>query len=164
VAVTGASGAVGGFAAQLLVAEGAHVIGVASRGDEAYVASLGVKEVVVRRPGADLAAAIRAVAPSGVDAVFDPGTAGAALLGVIRDGGTHATATEPVPDPGRGIRLEQVEVVPNAAWMQSLLDDVAARRLVTRVAGTVPFSAAAAAHQRVEAGGFHGKLVLLPGV
>ena len=163
VAVTGASGGVGGFAVQFLVAAGAHVIGVASRGDEEHVASLGVKEVVTRTPGADLASAIRSVTPTGVDALFDPGTAGPALLDAIRDGGVHVTATAPVPDPGRGIRLDRVEVANDAAQLQALLDDVAAGRLITRVADTLPFADAAEAHRRVEAGGFHGKLVLIPG-
>jgi NADPH2:quinone reductase len=102
------------------------------------------------------------VAPGGVDALFDPGAAGATLLEVIRDGGVHVTATEPMPDPGRGVRLERVEVVPNGVHLQSLLDVVGAARLSTRVAGTLPFTEAAAAHRRVEAGGFHGKLVLVP--
>ena len=162
VAVTGASGAVGGFAAQLLVAAGVRVIGVASVGDEAFVASFGVKEVVSRRPGADLAAAIRAVAPGGVDALFDPGSAGAGLLEVIRDGGVHVAATAPVPDPGRGIRMDRVDATSDAVRLQQLLDDVGAGRLVTRVAEALPFAAAAEAHRRVEAGGFHGKIVLTP--
>lgn len=162
VAVTGASGAVGGFAAQLLVAAGAQVIAVAAQGDEAFVASLGVKEVVTRTPGADLRAAIATVAPSGVDAVFDPGSAGPALLQVIRDGGVHVTSTAPLPDPGRGIRMARVEVEPDAARLQSLLDDVGAGRLFTRVAATLPFVAAAEAHRRVEAGGSRGKIVLIP--
>jgi NADPH:quinone reductase-like Zn-dependent oxidoreductase len=161
VAVTGASGAVGGFAAQLLVAAGVHVIAVASPGDEAFVASLGVKEVVTRSAGTDLAAAIRAVAPAaGVDALFDPGSAGAPLLDVIRDGGVHVTSTAPLPDPGRGIRMGRVEVEPDAAQLQSLLDDVGAGHLHTRVADTLPFTAAAEAHRRLEAGGLRGKLVL----
>jgi NADPH:quinone reductase-like Zn-dependent oxidoreductase len=163
VAVTGASGAVGGFATQLLAAAGAHVIAVASRGDEAYVASLGAKDVVTRTPDADLSAAIREVAPAaGVDAVFDPGSAGAGLLAVIRDGGVHVASTAPLPDPGRGIRMARVEVEPDAAQLQSLLDDVGAGRLQTRVAATLPFGDAAEAHRRVEAGGLRGKIVLVP--
>lgn len=162
VVVTGASGAVGGFAAQLLVVAGVRVIAVASRDDAEHVAALGVDHVVVRDPDGDLAAAIAAIAPDGVDGVLDPGSAGAHLLAVIRDGGTHVTATAPVPDPGRGIRLARVEVEPDAAQLQALLDAVAGGALSTRVAGTVRFDDAAEAHRRVEAGGFQGKLVLTP--
>lgn len=161
VAVTGASGAVGGFAAQFLTAAAAQVIAVASRGDEAHVASLGVKEVVTRIPGADLAAAIREVAPDGVDAVLDPGAAGAPLLAAVRDGGAYLAAAGAPPESERGIRIERVSVTPNAAQLQTIVDDVAAGRVSTRVAARVPFADAADAHRRVEAGGFHGKLVLV---
>jgi NADPH:quinone reductase-like Zn-dependent oxidoreductase len=59
IVVTGASGAVGGFAVQLAAAAGAHVIAVASTGDEEWVASLGAKEVLGRRSNEEVAAAVR---------------------------------------------------------------------------------------------------------
>lgn len=164
VVVTGASGAVGGFAVQFLVAEGAHVVAVASAGDAEHVATLGAKEVVTRTPDADLAATIHGSAPDGVDAVFDPGAAGNSLLNVVRDGGTFVAAAGAPPEPVRGIRVERVGVVPNASQLQTILDDAAAGRLSTRVAAPMPLADAADAHRRLEAGGFQGKLVLVTGV
>jgi NADPH:quinone reductase-like Zn-dependent oxidoreductase len=164
VVVTGASGAVGGFAVQFLVAEGAHVVAVASAGDEEYVATLGAKDIVTRSPGADLPATIHGGAPDGVDAVFDPGAAGDSLLSVVRDGGTFVAAAGAPPAPERGIRVERVGVTPNATQLQTILNDAGAGRLSTRVAAQVPFADAADAHRRLEAGGFQGKLVLVTGV
>ncbi|MEI5097502.1 NADP-dependent oxidoreductase [Streptomyces sp. PmtG] len=66
--VTGAGGGVGGFAARLAAHEGLRVIGAASAGKKEYVESLGATHVA---SGPDLADRVRAVAPGGVDAVFD---------------------------------------------------------------------------------------------
>ncbi|MET7402376.1 zinc-binding dehydrogenase, partial [Dactylosporangium sp. NPDC005572] len=46
--------------------------------------------------------------------------------------------------------------------LADLLDRLAAGVLRTRIADRLPLSAAAEAHARAEAGGFRGKLVLLP--
>ena len=48
--VTGASGAVGGFAVQLAAQAGAEVYAVASAGDEEWVAGLGAAHVLGREP------------------------------------------------------------------------------------------------------------------
>ena len=88
--ITGASGAVGGYATQLAGAAGLQVVAVAGRDDEDWVAGLGAAEVLAarRRPGAIDA----------VDGVFDAVPLGpAASTGALRDGGT-AVFTRP-PDP-----------------------------------------------------------------
>ncbi|MCU1393462.1 MAG: zinc-binding alcohol dehydrogenase [Ilumatobacteraceae bacterium] len=160
VLVTGASGAVGAFAAQLLVAAGANVIAVASVGDEPFVASLGVKEVISRTPGLDLVVAVRQIAPDGVDAVFDPGAAGAALLAAVRDGGTFVAAAGAPPDAERGIRVGRVGVEPNPTQLADLLEQVASGALVTRVAAVLPASEVADGFRRMESGRERGKIVL----
>lgn len=68
VLVHGASGGVGTVLTQLAVHQGARVIGTASRGKHDTVRALGAEPVDYRD---DVVAAVRALAPDGVDAVFD---------------------------------------------------------------------------------------------
>ncbi|MFC4147250.1 NADP-dependent oxidoreductase [Micromonospora mangrovi] len=157
--VTGASGGVGGFAVQLAAAAGAHVIAVASRGDEEYVASLGAK-TVLHRDG-DLSAAIRALFPDGVDAVLDAAPAGPTLISGVRDGGTFVAVLDAtLPAAERGTRTVKVSVQPDADRLAALLAALANGRLASRVADTVPLSDAPSAHRRAAEGGVRGKLVL----
>ncbi|MEV8512333.1 NADP-dependent oxidoreductase [Dactylosporangium sp. NPDC051484] len=151
--VTGASGGVGGLAVQLAAAAGLDVTAIASPGDEAFVAGLGAKEVVTR--GAAL--------PAGAfDAALDAASYGG-VLHAVRDGGAYVAVTDPsTPAPERGIRVAKVSVAPSAEGLAALLDDLAAGRLTTRIAGRLPLAKAAEAHRRVERGGLRGKLVLLP--
>lgn len=67
--VVGATGGVGGFFAQLAVAAGANVIAPALPEDRDYLRGLGVSELIDRN--ADVAAAVRASHPEGVDAMLD---------------------------------------------------------------------------------------------
>jgi NADPH2:quinone reductase len=142
--VTGAGGAVGGYATQLGAAAGLRVIAVAGRDDEDWVAGLGAAEVLPR------------------DAVFDAVPLGpAASTAALRDGGT-AVFTRP-PDPSeseRDLRLESFLVSPDAAGLRELAERLAAGELRTRVARTLPLEEAAEGHRLAEAGGLHGKVVL----
>ena len=156
--VSGAGGAVGGFAVQLAVAEGAHVIGIASAGDEDYVTSLGAKDVITRSD--DVAGAVRGLAPHGVAAALDAATVGAPLLGAVRDRGTFIAVTDPAtPVAERGIRVAKVSVEPDAAMLSELVGRLAAGELTVRVADVLPLSEAAEAHRRAAAG-VRGKLIL----
>jgi NADPH2:quinone reductase len=152
--VTGAGGAVGGYATQLGVAAGLRVIAVAGRDDEDWVAGLGPAETLPR--DADLAA----IEP--VDGVFDAVPLGPApSTAALRDGGT-AVFTRP-PDPPeseRDLRLESFLVSPDAAGLRELAERLAAGELRTRVARTLPLEAAGEGHRLAEAGGLHGKVVL----
>ncbi|MFB9907474.1 quinone oxidoreductase family protein [Allokutzneria oryzae] len=161
VLITGASGAVGSFAAQLAVADGAEVLAVASSGDEAYVSSLGVEHVLSRDEPHRLVEAIRKATPHGVDRVFDAALIGTPLLGAVRDGGGFVSAVEAVaPAPERGVTVVGVHAKPNSAQLADVIGRVAARDLHTRVAEVLPIAQGAQAHRRVEEGGFRGKLVL----
>lgn len=151
--VTGASGGVGAFAARLAVRAGHRVLASATHGDEEWVTGLGVDTVVARSE--DL--------PSDSPAVLDAVPVGAAAAAAVADGGVLVTTrpTEPV-DPARGVRQEIVLVRLDRPVLRALVDDVAAGRLLTRVAATLPLAEAAEAHRRVEAGGLRGKVVLIP--
>jgi NADPH:quinone reductase len=157
--VTGAGGAVGGFATQLGAAAGLDVVAVAGRGDEDWVAGLGAAEVLPR--DADLSA----IDP--VDGVFDAVPLGpAASTGALRDGG-KAVFTRPPgeggPASGRDIQLESFLVSPDAAALAELSRMLAAGQLRTRVARVLPLEQAAEGHRLAEAGGLHGKVVLTTG-
>lgn len=82
VLVTAAAGSVGSAACQIALADGAHVIAVASGPEQcAFVRALGVEAVIDRLATDDLAAAVRAAAPGGIAAALD--TVGGAMFEAI---------------------------------------------------------------------------------
>jgi NADPH:quinone reductase-like Zn-dependent oxidoreductase len=152
--VTGASGAVGGYAVQLAVLAGLRVLAVASVGDADFVASLGAAEVLPR--DVDYAS----VGP--VDALLDAVPVGASAAAAVRDGGV-AVFTRRVGDVGSRLRVETPLVQVDAVALASLASMVADGRLRTRVAATLDLADGAHAHELVEAGGLRGKVVLTMG-
>ncbi len=161
VAVTGAAGAVGGYAMQLAASEGLRVIGDANPADAALVKSLGADIVVARGP--DMAAAIRRAVPGGADAVIDAALVGPPVLAAIRDGG-QLIAVRPFPgETEREITITLVlvtEYAHDAARLATLATLVADGKLTLRVAREIPAADAAQAHRQLEAGGTRGRLVL----
>ena len=153
--VTGASGAVGGFAVQLAARAGLRVLAVASNGDEDWVAGLGAAEVLPR--STDLAG----VGP--VDALLDAVPVGPVATDAVRDGGV-AVFTRPPGDFERAahMRVESFLVETDPAGLRELSGDLGAERLRTRVARTLDLAEAAEAHALVEQGGLRGKVVLTP--
>jgi len=152
--ITGASGAVGGFATQLAVGDGYRVLAQASSGDEDWVASLGASDVLPR--SADLSAI------GVVDAVLDAVLLGAASTACLRDGGTAVFTRPPGAEPDRDVRFEVVLVETDPASLRWLTTDLVDGRLRTRVAEVLPLADAARAHALNEAGGLRGKVVLAP--
>ena len=160
--VTGAAGAVGGYAVQLGVHEGLRVIAVAAPRDEELVKEFGADVVVPRGDGA--AQGIRAAAPGGVDGLIDAALLGPAILPAIGDGGRLAAVREFVGQSERGIEIQQVRVSEYAQNQEALArlgDLVAAGKLTLRVAETFPPERAADAHRKLEAGGVRGRLVIV---
>jgi NADPH2:quinone reductase len=160
--VVGASGAVGGFAVQLAASAGVDVIAAAGGpDDEAYLAELGAGRVLPRTAPEELADAVRALEPAGVDAVLDAALLGAPVLGAVRDGGVFVSASAPTaPAPERGIQVQAVSVHPDSAQLAALASDFAAGRLRTRVVETFPFRAAQDAHRVAGTHGLRGRVVL----
>ncbi|HEY0573180.1 MAG TPA: alcohol dehydrogenase catalytic domain-containing protein, partial [Pseudonocardia sp.] len=91
--VTGAAGAVGGYAVQLAAAAGLRVVATASAGDESLVRGFGAELFVPRAaeptaPGpGTLAARVRALVPGGVHGVLDAAVLGLPALDALRGGG-----------------------------------------------------------------------------
>ncbi|MBX6769917.1 MAG: alcohol dehydrogenase catalytic domain-containing protein, partial [Actinomadura rubrobrunea] len=76
VLVTGAAGAVGGYAVELAVHQGLRVVASAAAADEALVRGFGAEHFVPR--GAHLGDAVRALVPGGVDGAIDAAVTGLA--------------------------------------------------------------------------------------
>jgi NADPH:quinone reductase-like Zn-dependent oxidoreductase len=152
--VTGASGAVGGFATQLAIRAGLRVLAQASHGDEDWVGSLGATEVLPR--DTDLATI------GAVDAVLDAVPLGPDATAALRDGGIAVFTRPPGADPPPGRRFDVVLVQSNADQLRALTDDLEQGRLRTRIAEVLPLADAARAHALNEAGGLRGKVLLAP--
>ncbi|MCP2169214.1 NADP-dependent oxidoreductase [Goodfellowiella coeruleoviolacea] len=166
VLVTGAAGAVGGFAVELAVARGLRVVALAGQRDADLVRGFGAEWFVPREDvpaGAGLGTAVRALVPGGVDGVLDAAVLGQPALDALRGGGAFASVIAGgAPIPLRGTRVAQVWIRADAAQLAGLVALVEAGRLTPRVADTHPLAEAVAAHQRLARGGLRGRLVLLP--
>jgi NADPH:quinone reductase len=160
--VTGAAGAVGGYAVELGVADGLRVIAMARSQDQVLVKRMGAKTFVPSGDGA-----IRAIydaAPGGVDGLIDAAVLDAAALPAIRDGGRLATVRGFAGPSERGITIEPVRVMSylqNQEALEGLGRLVAEGRLTLRVAETFPPEQAAEAQRKMAAGGTRGRLVIV---
>ena len=161
-AVTGAAGAVGGYAVELGVAAGLRVIAIASPSDEPLMKELGAQSFVPR--GDDVAQRVRALVPGGVDVVIDAALLGRAILPAIRDGGGMAVVRGWQGDSERNITIHQVRVsdyAENQAALAELGDLVSQGKITLRVSETFPPERAAEAHEKMAAGGIRGRLVIV---
>jgi NADPH:quinone reductase len=160
-AVTGAAGAVGGYAVQLAKAEGLRVIADASPADESLVMELGADIVVPRGP--EFARAVRQALPDGADGLIDGALLGQSAADAVRDGGRIATLRGFVGEEVRGITFHPVWVR-NYAREQAKLDGLRRQaedgHITLRVARTFPAERATEAHDLLQAGGTRGRLVL----
>ncbi|AXG78566.1 NADP-dependent oxidoreductase [Streptomyces paludis] len=159
----GAAGSVGAMAAQLAVARGATVIGTASPAGHAFVRSLGAVPVAY---GDGLVARVRAVAPQGVDAVFDTAGKGALPDSIELRGGTtdRVVTIADMAAQELGVTFSSGGTPPEK--MRADLAEnarlAAAGTLRVQIARTFPLAEAAAAQETSEAGHAKGKLVITP--
>ncbi|MFH9090831.1 NADP-dependent oxidoreductase [Streptomyces sp. NPDC017673] len=156
--VTGAAGAVGGFAVQLAAHRGIEVTGHARAGDEELVRSLGAEHFTAGR-----ADGVAEVEPGSVDAVLDAAVLGEPALEWVRDGGAYI-GVRPGAHPAsvRGVRTGAVAVTADGARLAELVRLVDEGVVTLRVAGTFALEDAAKAHARLAEGGVRGRLVLVP--
>ena len=152
--VTGAAGAVGGYAVELAARRGLEVWGYASESDREAVLGFGATRFLAREDGT-----LAEQAAGAVDGVFDPAGIGEDAIAAVRDGGAYVSAGQTYDYP-RGISGERVGVTPNAAQLKEIADDVAAGTLSTRVAQAFPASEARAAYEAAGTKGLRGRVVL----
>jgi len=161
--IHGAAGAVGSLAVQLAVGRGARVIGTAGSGNQEYLASLGAEPTLY---GDGLVERVRALAPGGVDAVFDVAGRGALADSVqLRGGSTERIVTiadyqgaEKFGIPfsgGPGSSVQSPEL------LAELAGKAARGELKVTVSTTYRLGEASAAHRDSEAGHGRGKTVIL---
>ena len=148
--VHGAAGGVGSVAVQLAVAAGATVIGTAAPANHDYLRSLGVTPVAY---GEGLVDRVRALAPQGVDAVFDVAGQGALPDSITLRGGTTDRIVT-IADP-------------TAASLGVSFSGGGAPHIVVpdglrlTVAATFPLAEAARAQEQSATGHTRGKLVIV---
>lgn len=160
--VTGAAGAVGGYAVEMAVDDEIQVLAVAGSDDEALVRSMGASAFVRRGP--DAAAEVRRLFPNGVDGMLDAAVIGAPIIPAVRSGGRFIELRVSDATPERGIFVERVnyrDYLRRADKLKCLVALVDAGRLSLRVAHTMPLEHVADAHRRLEAGGLRGRVVLV---
>ncbi len=162
-AVSGGAGLLGSYVIGLAHERGLRVIADAKPQDEELVRSFGADVVVPRSD--DFTAAVRAVAPDGVAAVYDTALLNAAAFGAIRDGGRLAVVRGwDGSQAPRGITVVPVmvrDVLERTDWLEQLRALASAGRLKLRVAETYPPEQIAEAHRVMDAGGLRGRAVIV---
>ena len=147
--VTGAAGAVGGYAVALAAAAGWDVTGLARPEDERWVRAAGAAHFVTSPE------------PAAYDVVLDAAVLDVAAVAATRDGGDYVGVMPPaVPRAERGVRIGVVSVRADGARLAELLARTAAGELEARVAGTAALEDAATVYAKVAAGGQRGRWVL----
>jgi NADPH:quinone reductase len=160
--VTGAAGAVGGYAVELGIADGLRVIAIAGPQDEPLMKQMGVSLFVPR--GDNLAERVRAAVPGGVDAVVDAALIGPPILAAIKDGGRLAAVRGWEGGTERDIEITQVRVaeyLQNQKALAELGRLASDGKLTLRVSETFPPERTGEAQEKLIAGGVRGRLVIV---
>ncbi len=143
VLIAGATGGVGAYAVQIAAARGARVIATARPGNEAdFVRSLGATHSVDY--DGDLAAAVRAIRPEGVDAAIHLAGDGLQLAALLVPGGRIASTLGlgPAQLAGPRVRATSIMAAPDSILLDRLASDVAAGRLRVPIQRTYPLEQA----------------------
>ncbi|MFD4916736.1 NADP-dependent oxidoreductase [Streptomyces virginiae] len=164
--VVGATGGVGSYALQMATDRGAHVIAVASAADHAYARSLGAAETIDHRT-TDVADAVRAAHPDGIDAVIDLAdnaeTVSTRIAPLLRDGGrllSTVFATDPDALAARGIRAVNFAYRATGEDMARLATGVTAGGLRVAEIRNYPLASIDEARTALLNGHVRGKLVI----
>jgi NADPH:quinone reductase-like Zn-dependent oxidoreductase len=164
VIVHGATGGVGTLAVQFAKLRGARVIASASGADGVRLARRLGADIALDGRRKDLADAVLAAVPEGVDAIlaFAGGPALTRCLDALKPRGrvAHPNGVEPRPRKRRGVKLITYDGNPGVREMQRLTRAVEALDLQVPIAATYPLSKAADAHARLDAGHVLGKILL----
>jgi NADPH:quinone reductase-like Zn-dependent oxidoreductase len=162
--ITGAGGAVGGYAVQLAKRAGAYVIATASPRSRAAVAAAGADEIIDHT-----ASVVLDSVTEPVDLLFNLAPISedefAALVALVRDGGIVVATTAWMTTPGdesRGVRTAGVFVRSDADELAQLVALVDSGELTVRVGQRVALSELPEIHSTAADGALHGKVVAIP--
>ncbi|MFF5261743.1 NADP-dependent oxidoreductase [Actinomadura viridis] len=159
--VTGAGGAVGGYAVELARRIGIRTIALGRPRDLAHLEALGADHVLT--DARDLGNRTRGLVPAGVDAVIDAAVLGIGAHTALRGGGTFVALVAPfAPPPIRATTVVVQEVYADGARLGELAELAGAGHLTPRVAEVLPLAEARKAHELYERGGHRGRIVLAP--
>lgn len=152
--VSGAVGAVGGFAIQLAASRGTRVIALARPQDAGLARELGAESVISSAEPV----------PSGIaDVLLETAGIAPRVIGAVRDGGRAVSVYAPEPPKEeRGITVSQTFVEQDGDQLAILSGLVDEGVLTLRVAAVSDFAGGPEAHRRLAAGGTRGKLLLTP--
>jgi len=158
VLVSGAVGNVGRSAVWTAKKAGAVVIAGVKTSQVKEAATVGADQVLAL----DDAAAVEKL--GFIDAVADTvgGETAQKLLAKVKQGGVFASVLGPPGDAKLHptVKIEAIQVVPDAWKLRTMAEDVAAGRLVIPIDRMVPLAEAGEAHAAAEKGGI-GKILLL---
>ena len=158
--VTGAAGAVGGYAVELARMRGVRIVAQGRPEDEEFLRGRASWFV---SSDEEPSGAVRRFVPEGVDGVLDAAALGAPALATVRDGGIFVSVRgDVVPAPKRGVvvRLTAAGPEPTRLSYLSALAEVGV--LTPRVAQIYHLSQAAEAYAQFARGGRRGRIVLVP--
>jgi len=172
VLVNGGAGGVGSYCIQLAKMVGARVAATCGPANLEYVRSLGA-ELAIDYRSQDVAAAVRAWSPEGLDLIVDAVGQGSLLQSVelVKAGGVIAPIStlisdEPQPDAARAA-ARGVRIAPTTSsferqgrQLRSLVQALEAGRIRAPAIEVLPLAEAATAHRRVQAGHVRGKILL----
>ncbi len=160
--VTGAAGAVGGYAVELARTQGVRIIAQGRPEDEEFLRSRGATWFVSRDE--DLSEAVRRFVPEGVDGVVDAAALGAPAMAAVRDDGIYVNVKGDVlpPSQERGVVVQRTAAGPEPTRLSYLSALAEVGVLTPRVAQIYNLSHAAEAYARFARGGLRGRIVLVP--
>lgn len=154
--INGAAGGVGSFAGQLARLRGATVIGTASPANQDYLRSLGM---IALPYGEGLAQRLAAAAPNGVTAVLD--CAGGQALDLSMTLGAPLDRITSIADPrAKALGIRGIEGTRSGARIAKLFALAASGQLKPQVRRTYPLERIVDAHNELETGHGHGKIVI----
>jgi len=157
--IDGGAGGVGAVAVQIAISRGAKVLATASAGNLDYLREIGATGILY---GDGLVERVRAIAPDGVDAVFDvvgkssPGD----LISLVPKPSQVVTIAR-FDSADTGIQLTTGRSATAKEALAEAANLLAHSKLVIKIQ-TFPFDRASEAHRISEHGHLRGKLVLIP--
>ena len=163
VLILGASGGVGTFAIQLAKHKGATVVAVASAKNAAFMKDLGADFTVDYAQG-NVAEAVRALVPAGVDLIFDciDGETLPQALPVLKPAGKLVSILNNGKGLDSSINFEYVFVSPSVPHLDQLREIAEAGHLRVPIAATFALADVQQAFTQIETHHTTGKVVVMP--